>query len=147
MYRHPARRREQAVGPVHVEERRQRGRAHARTAEARARALVEGTVADDDVGGAGRDRHRRLHHDGARGAAPVGDARERGQRRDSEVPREIDLLARVHREGDEPVDVARAEAGVVERGLGRLARELQLASPRLLRELRLADPGDRGAAA
>ena len=45
-----------------------------------------------------------------------------------------------------PSTSAGAEPGVVERGLHGLARELQLGAPRLLRELGLADAGDRGAA-
>jgi hypothetical protein len=46
---------------------------------------------------------------------------------------------------DQPVDVPRRQAGVVERRLGRLAGELELAAPRLLGELRLPDAGDGGA--
>ena len=45
-----------------------------------------------------------------------------------------------------PSTSARREAGVVERGLHGFARELQLGASRLLRELGLADAGDRGAA-
>ena len=64
---------------------------------------------------------------------------------DAEVARDLHLLARVHRERDEAVDVARRQPGVVERRLHRLARELQLGAARLLRELGLADARDRGA--
>ena len=46
-----------------------------------------------------------------------------------------------------PSTSAARQAGVVERGLHRLARQLQLGATRLLRELGLADAGDRGAAA
>ena len=45
-----------------------------------------------------------------------------------------------------PSTSAGVEPGVVERGLHRFARELQLGAARLLRELGLADAGDRGAA-
>src|SRR5262249_13966213 len=77
----------------------------------------------------------------------VADAREHRQQRDAEVARDLDLLARVHRERDEPVDVGRMQAGVVERRLDRFAGEPQLAPPRRLGELGLADAGDRGAVA
>ena len=45
-----------------------------------------------------------------------------------------------------PSTSAGVEPGVVERGLHRLARELELGAARLLRELGLADAGDRGPA-
>ncbi len=80
-------------------------------------------------------------------AAAVGDAREERQPRDAEVARDLDLLVGVHREGDQAVDVARVQPGVVERRLDRLAGELELAAARLLGELGLADAGDGGAVA
>ena len=139
---HPTRWREMPIGSVHVEKRGQRRGRHARTTEAHARAFVEGAVAHDDVGGAGGDGHRRLHDDGARCAPAVRDARERRKGRNTEVPAHLDLLAGIHREGHESVDVARPQAGVVERGLGGLAGELELAATRLLGELGLADADD-----
>src|SRR5262249_31220519 len=54
-------------------------------------------------------------------------------------------LAGVHGEGDEAVDVARLEAGIVERRLDGFAGEAQLAAARRLRELGLPDAGDGGA--
>ncbi len=145
--RHPARRREKPVGPVHVEKRREPRGLHAGTAETHAGALVEGAVAHDDIGDTGGHRHRRLHHDGAGAAAAVGDAREHRQHRNAEIARHLGFLAGVHRERDEAIDVARREAGVVERGLRRLAGELELAASRCLGELGLADARDGGAAA
>src|SRR5262249_60877721 len=80
-------------------------------------------------------------------ASAVGDAREHRQHRDAEVARDLDLLARVHRERDEAVDVARVQASVVERRLGRFAGEPEFAPPRRLGELGLSDAGDGGAVA
>ena len=54
----------------------------------------------------------------------------------------VDLVAGVHGERDHAVDIAGRQAGVVERGADRLARQLQLAAPGFLGELGLADPGD-----
>src|SRR6185295_13083317 len=53
----------------------------------------------------------------------------------------------VHREGDHAVDIARLQPGVVDCGFDRLAGESELTAPGLLRELGLADSGDRRLAA
>src|SRR6185437_14293242 len=49
----------------------------------------------------------------------------------------------IHGEGDHAVDVGGCQAGVVERGIDRLASQLQFAAAGFLGELGLADPGDR----
>ncbi len=71
---------------------------------------LNASVADDDLGGAGRDRHRGLHHGPGRRAAAVRDAGEHRQPVDAEVAGDLHLLGRIEGEGDEPVDVRRREA-------------------------------------
>ena len=81
-------------------------------------------------------------HGGARGAAAVLDPVEEPQAGDADGGGQVDLGRRVHGERDEPVDVGRGEAGVVQRGQGRLGGQPQLAAPGVLGELGGPDPGD-----
>ena len=64
--------------------------------------------------------------------------------RNAEVAGDLHLLAAVECECDQPVDVSRSEAGVVERALDRFAGESELAAAGLLGELGLTDTDDRG---
>src|SRR5215470_7090040 len=70
-------------------------------------------------------------------------AREERQVADADVSSDLDFVAGVHREGDHAVDIARSQPGVVDCGFDRLAGELELTASGLLRELGLADSGDR----
>src|SRR5579859_2498456 len=78
-------------------------------------------------------------------AAAVTDLAEEAQLGDAELARHRDLAVRVHGERDEPVDVGRAQTGVVYRGTHAFCGQPQLAAPRVLRELRRADARDRRA--
>ena len=69
-------------------------------------ALVEAAVADDDVGDAGRDRHRRLLDGRAGRAAAVVDPAEEPQVAHAQLARQRDLGGGVHRERRQAVDVA-----------------------------------------
>src|SRR5204862_368287 len=79
-------------------------------------------------------RHRRLHHRACRRPAAVVHAAEERQVADADVPRDLDLVARIHGEGDHAVDVARLQPSVVDRGFHRLAGELELTATGLLGE-------------
>jgi hypothetical protein len=105
--------------------------------------FVERAVDDDHLGDSGRDRHRRLLHARARGATAVADAREERQLADAQCSRDDDLGVGLHRERGEAVDVLGRQAGVVEGGQDRLARQLQLAAPGVLAEFGGADADDR----
>src|SRR5574341_1417794 len=63
--------------------------------------------------------------------------------RDAEAPRDVELVVRVLHEGHETVHVGRREPRIGDRGVDRLHRELELTATRVLRELGLADAGDR----
>ena len=116
-------------------------------AEAAPAALVERAVADDDVGHARGDGHRRLHDRAARRAAAVVDAGEVAQLADADVAGDLDLGVGVRGERDQPVDVGRLEPGVGDRGGDRLAGQLHLAASGVLGELGGADADDGGLAA
>src|SRR6202022_1765304 len=115
-------------------------------AETKAGTLVEGTPAHHHVGDAGRDGHRGMHHRARRRPAAVMYAGKEAEVTDAYVSGDVDLVTGVHREGDHAVDIAGRQAGVVECGTDRLARQLQLATPGFLGELGLADTHDRAAA-
>src|SRR5215468_8356244 len=70
-------------------------------------------------------------------------AREERQVADADVSSDLDFVAGVHREGDHAVDIAGLQPGVVDCSFDRLASELELTASGLLRELGLADSGDR----
>ena len=112
-------------------------------AEAAAGALVEGAVADDDVGDAGRHRERRLLHGGAGRSAAVVDAAEEGQLPHAEGASDLDLGAAVGGERHQSAHIAGRHPGVVECSTHRLDRQLQLGAARVLGELGRADAGDR----
>ena len=84
-------------------------------AEAAARALVEGAVADDHVGHARGDGQRRLLDGGAGRAAAVVDAAEEGQVADAEAAGDVDVGVGVRAEGHHPLHLGRGDAGVVQR--------------------------------
>ena len=65
---------------------------------------------------------------------------------DAHVSGDVDLVTGVHREGDHAVDLAGCQAGVVERGSDRFARQLQLAAPGFLGELGLTYADNRAVA-
>ena len=115
-------------------------------AEAVAGALVEGPVADHDVGHTAGDGHGRLVHGGARRAAAVVDAAEKREVADAQGAGHVDLGIGVGREGDHAIDLGRLDAGVPQRRGDRLGGEAQLARARVLGELGGADPGDGGPA-
>src|SRR5262249_30283470 len=92
-----------------------------------------------------RDRHRGLHDHTRRRAAAVGNAREHLKLAHSEVAGDFHLLAGVHRERDETVDVGRLEAGILDRGEYRFTGQLQFGATRFLGEFGLPDARDRGA--
>ena len=115
-------------------------------AEAAARALVEGAVADDDVGHTRGDGQRRLLDGRARRAAAVVDAAEEGQLADAEAAGDVDVGVGVRAERDHPLHLGRGDAGVVERSGDGLDGEAQLGAARVLGELGGADAGDRGRA-
>src|ERR1700739_2921923 len=77
-----------------------------------------------------------------RGSAAVRHAGEERQVADADTAGALDLLIRVHREGDHAVDVAGSQPCVVNGGFDCLASELELAAPGLLRKFGLADTGD-----
>ena len=83
-----------------------------------------------------------MHHGSGRRTAAVMHAGKEAQVADTHISGDVDLVAGVHGEGDHAVDVAGRQAGVVERGADRLARQLQFAAPGFLGEFGLADPGD-----
>ncbi len=116
---------------------------HAGT-EAAARALVEGSVAEDVVGDALGHRHRRVLHGGARRAPAEVDAAEVGELADAETAHHVVLRVALHGEGRQPVDLLGCDAGVVERGDARLEGQAQLAAPRALGELGGPDADDGG---
>ena len=113
--------------------------------------LPDRAEAQHVVGEAGRDRHARVDHraelsgplDAA--AVPVELEAQRvvhfGDARAGEAGRAA------HRTGigGEPVDVARREAGVRDRGEAGVERELERIAPEAAPDLGLPDPGDRGA--
>ena len=94
---------------------------------------------------AGLDRHRGVADRRAASPAAVADLAEEAQVRNAEVARDLDLRRRLHVEAHETVDARRREPGIRERELDRLERDLALAAADVLRELRLADAGDRDA--
>ena len=122
-------------------------RPRCRAAEPETGPFVECAIAHHGVGRARRHRHRGLHHGACRRAAAVVNPAEERQVTDPDVARNLDLVARIHREGDHAVDLAGLQAGVVDRGFDCLTGELEFASPGLLREFGLADADDRGLSA
>ena len=141
--RDPRRGRQQAERRVvRHEQRCLTRRPRARAAEPEPGAFVECAVAHHGVGRARRHRHRGLHDRARRGPAAVVHPAEERQVADADVSRDLDLVARVHREGDHAVDIAGPQSGVVDRGFDCLAGELELAAPGLLGELGLADACD-----
>src|SRR5262249_31126524 len=84
----------------------------------------------------------RVHHGAGGRPASVRHPPEETQVADTDVARDVDLVAGVHGERDHAVDIAGGQAGVVDCRADRLARQLQLAAPGFLGELGLADPGD-----
>src|SRR3712207_8382533 len=74
-------------------------------------ALVEGPVADDDVGHAGGDGEGRLLDGAPAGPAAVVDAAEEGQVPDPDAAGDLDLRVGLHGEADHPVDLRRPEPG------------------------------------
>ena len=126
LHRHRRRRRGQPVrvGPGVVESvgvHLRRGPA-GDLAEALARAFVEAAVADDDVGDAGRDGHRRLLHGRAGAPAAVVDPAEEPQLAHAQLAGQGDLRGGVHRERGQPVDVVHREPGIGQGGQGGLDR-------------------------
>src|ERR1700704_942990 len=143
MQRNPRRRRQQPERRVVRHEHGCLGcRPRRRSAEPEPGALVEGAVAHHGVGCACSDGHRGLHDCARCRAASVVHAAEECQVADADVPRDVDLVARVHREGDHAVDIAGLQPGVIDRCFDCLARELEFTAPRLLRKLGLADACD-----
>ena len=104
-------------------------------AEPVARPLVEGPVADDDIGHARLDGHGRLLDGAAPGAAAVVDAAEEGQLAHAQAAGDLDLRVGVRAEGDQPVHLGRLDAGVAQGEVDRLDGQPQLAATRLLGEL------------
>jgi hypothetical protein len=87
--------------------------------------LLQREHTDDDLGHARRHRGGREADRARRTAAPAGEAGREADFRDAEDLREqarVDERAAVQRE---PVDVVGTEARVVERGQGRLDREVE----------------------
>jgi hypothetical protein len=80
-------------------------------------------------------------------AAPsaVADLAEEAQVRDPEIPCDLDFRGRLHVEAHQPVHLRGREPRVAERQLDRLDRGPDFAPADVLRELDLADPGDRNA--
>ncbi len=145
-HRHPLRRRQQPerrvpgeVGRLGIGD----GRAvlHAGT-EPVPRTLVEGPVADHDIGHAGGHGHGRLLDGAAAGAAAVVDAAEERQLADAQAPGDLDLRVGVGAEGHQSVDLGRLDAGVTEGEVDRLDGQAELAAPRLLGELGGSDAHD-----
>ena len=111
-------------------------------AEPHAGPLVERPVRDDDVGHPGRHRHRGVLNGRARGATAIVDLGEELQLTDTRSACHGDLGVGVHREGGEPVDIGRAQSGVVEGVKHRLGRQPQLAATGVLREVGGPDADD-----
>ena len=114
--------------------------------EAIARPLVEGPVADDHVGHARLDGHRRLLDGGAARAPAVVDAAEEGQLAHAQAAGDLDLRIGVGAEGDQPVDLGRLDAGVAQGQVDRLHRQAEVTAAGLLGELGGPDAGDGGVA-
>ena len=110
------------------------------------RSLVERAVDDHRVSGTRSDRGGRQLHGRARAPATTAGAGGEAELRDPGAADHRQLVVDVHGEGDGAVDVAGREAGVGDRCRHRFARELQVAAPRVFRELGLADPDDGGVA-
>src|SRR3546814_8055623 len=116
-------------------------------AEALAGTLVESAIADDDIGDTGRHHHRCLLDGAARGTSTVADPAEEAQVAQSQFTAQGDLRRGVHGECDHAVDVRGRQAGIGERSLDRIGRELEPGATRLLGELGRADARNRGLAA
>ncbi len=148
-HRHPGGRGEQPERQRPAERRPLRRRLpvlHPR-AEPAARPLVEGPVADHHLGHARGHREGRLLDGGTGRPAAVVHPGEEGQLAHPAGLGDGDLRAGVHREGDQPVHVGRAEAGVAERGSYGLHREPEFTAAGVLGELGGPDAGDRRASA
>ena len=78
----------------------------------------------------------------ARGTAAIVNFGEELQLTDAGRTRDGDLGVAVHREGGQPVDIGRAQAGVVERVEDRFGRQPQLAATGVLREVGGTNPDD-----
>ena len=132
------------VRPSRVDTRRgRRGREmRCHLTEPRSRPLVERSIRDDDIGDARRHGHGRLLNRRARRPAPVVDATEEFQVRDSR-PRDGGLGVGVHRERGQSVHVRGGEPGVGERSGDSLGGEPEFTPSGVLGEIRGADPDDR----
>ena len=106
----------------------------------RARPGVQRAVDDHAGREACADRRRCLPDGGAAVHAPVLDLSVIPHVRESERVGERRLGARVPRVAHEPVDVAKFEAGVRDRGDDRFKRQAQLAATRACREFGLPNP-------
>ena len=107
------------------------------------RALVEGTVGDDHLGHARRDRQGGLLDGRRRSAAAVPDLAEELQIPDPGGPRHRGLQVGIHCEGHQAVDIGGGQARIVERVEHRLGGQPQLAAAGVLGEVGGADAGDR----